>query len=271
MAMPVGIPIFDGLVLFPDSIDKSPVNYLFGEGSPTGVPDPIKYVLDGMDSHGVERAVIDVIDIGSGGSAERALREHPDRFVGLINIDPNLGMEALREIDRAVDELDVVGVSTTPSITVPQVPINSNKAYPIYAKCVERDLTLFPLTGVPGPRVPFGAQNVEHLDEVCWFFPELKIVMRHGGEPWVDLAIKLLVKYPNLYYSTSGFTPKHYPTQIIDYANTRGSKKVIYAGHFAMGLTYEKIFSQLPELSLKDEVWPLFLRENLLSVLALNR
>ena len=64
------------------------------------------------------------------------------------------------------------------------------------------------------------AADVDHIDEVCWFFPELKFVIRHGCEPWADLAVKLLLKWPNLYYSTSAFAPKYYPKAIIDYANT---------------------------------------------------
>ena len=51
---------------------------------------------------------------------------------------------------------------------------------------------------VPGPRVPFGPQKVELLDEVLWFFPELRVVTRHGCEPWTDVAWKLMLKYPNL-------------------------------------------------------------------------
>jgi hypothetical protein len=105
-------------------------------------------------------------------------------------------------------------------------------------------------------------QKVELLDEVCWFFPELKVVMRHGGEPWVDLAVKLMLKYPNLHYSTSAFAPRHYPKEIIDFANTRGSRQVMYAGYFPMGLSLERIFRELPEVPLRDHVWPLFLRDN---------
>ncbi len=56
--------------------------------------------------------------------------------------------------------------------------------YPIYAKCVELDIPVFVLTGVPGPRVPSAPQKVELIDDVCWYFPDLKFVMRHGGEPW---------------------------------------------------------------------------------------
>ena len=77
------------------------------------------------------------------------------------------------------------------------------------------------------------------LDRVCYEFPELVVVTRHGCEPWEDLMVKLMLKWPNLYYSTSAFAPKYYPQAIVDYANTRGADKVLYAGYFPMGLSYE--------------------------------
>jgi predicted TIM-barrel fold metal-dependent hydrolase len=151
-----------------------------------------------------------------------------------------------------------------------ETPINAAAYYPVYAACVELDLPIFLTAGVPGPRVPLAPQKVELLDEVCWFFPELKIVMRHGAEPWEDLAVKLMLKWPNLYYSTSAFTPKRYPQAIIDYANSRGADKIIYAGYFPAGLTYERIMSELPNVPLKDEVWPKFLAGNAARVLGLE-
>ena len=45
--------------------------------------------------------------------------------------------------------------------------------------------------GVPGPRLPAACQDVMHFDQVCYDFPELRIVMRHGAEPWEALAVKL--------------------------------------------------------------------------------
>ena len=151
----------------------------------------------------------------------------------------------------------------------PQVPIDDRKVYPIYAKCVELDIPIFVTVGVPGPRVPMAPQKVELLDEVCWFFPDLKIVMRHGGEPWDDLAVKLMLKWPNLYYSTSAFAPRRYPPEIIEYANSRGSDKVIFAGYYAIGLTWERTFADLKHLELEDETWVKFLRTNALRVLDL--
>jgi predicted TIM-barrel fold metal-dependent hydrolase len=94
--------------------------------------------------------------------------------------------------------------------------------------------------------------------------------MRHGAEPWTELAVKLMLKWPNLYYSTSAFAPKHYPKAIIDYANTRGADKIIYAGYFPAGLTYDRIFAELPNVPLHDDVWPKFLRTNAARVLALD-
>ena len=44
----------------------------------------------------------------------------------------------------------------------------------------------------------------------------------------------------------------------------------MYAGYFPMGLSLERIFSELPNVPLKDDVWPKFLRENALRVLKLD-
>ena len=57
---------------------------------------------------------------------------------------------------------------------------------------------------------------------------------------------------------------------IIDYANTRGADKIIYAGYFPAGLTYDRIFSELPDVAFKDEVWPKFLRTNAERILGLS-
>ena len=138
----------------------------------------------------------------------------------------------------------------------------TRSSIPIYAKCVELDIPICVCAGMPGPRVPFECQNVALIDEVCWFFPELKFVTRHGCEPWADLAVKLMLKWPNLYYSTSAFAPKYYPKDVIHYANTRGADKVMYAGYFPMGLTLDRIWTEMPDVPFRDHVWPKFLREN---------
>ena len=246
-----------------------PVEYMFKDVPKIGRrDDSVKYTLEQMDRYGIERALIGVDPDDE--TSRLALRQHPDRFLGSCGVDPNQGVQALRHIQRMHDEFGIKAVTAFPAGCFPQVPINDKRFYPVYAKCVELDLPICVCVGVPGPRIPMLCQHVELVDEVCWFFPELKFVMRHGAEPWTELAVKLMLKWPNLYYSTSAFAPKYYPKAIVDYANTRGADKVMYAGYFPMGLSLERIFRDLPQVPFRDAVWPRFLRENAIRVFRLE-
>ncbi|MGH9214140.1 MAG: amidohydrolase family protein [Acidimicrobiales bacterium] len=252
-----------------------PAQYMFKE-VPADLPDEVDgvdFALREMDRHGIERAML-----GTGrtsrdrdrSSTHRALADHPDRFFGSWQVDPNRGMASVRDLVKAYETLGIKAATAFPAGYSPQVPIDDRRFYPLYAKCIELDIPIFVTTGVPGPRMPMACQKTELLDEVCWFFPELKVVMRHGAEPWEELAVKLMLKWPNLYYSTSAFAPRYYPRAIVDYANTRGADKILYAGYFPMGLSLDRIFAELPDVPLKDDVWPKFLRENALRVLGLD-
>lgn len=244
-----------------------PVEYIFKDVPHVdGGPDPVATVLRLMDQHGIAKAMIGVGFTGGRNDAVRALRDHPDRFIGSFSVDPNQGMAGVRELVKAHETLGIKAAVAFPAGYLPQVPINDRKFFPIYAKCVELDIPICVCTGICGPRVPSGCQETALIDEVCWYFPELKFVMRHGAEPWADLAVKLMLKWPNLYYSTSAFAPRYYPKAIVDYANTRGAHKIMYAGYFPMGLSLDTIFEQLPGVPFDDEVWPGFLRDNAVRV-----
>ena len=245
------------------NFEKMPAEHLFRHIPEIAHQDDyVAWTVAQMDTFGIDKAMVGVVSPLN----QEALKRFPDRFFGSFNPDPNRGMEAVRDIIRMSETWNIKAVSAFPAGLNPQVPLNDKRWYPIYAKCVELNLPFCPCVGVPGPRVPMAAQKVELLDEVCWFFPELKIVMRHGGHPWEDLAVKLMGKYPNLYYMTSAYAPRRYPKAIVDYANSRGKKKILYAGYFPMGLSLEQIFDELPNVPFKDEVWPKFLRENAVEV-----
>jgi uncharacterized protein len=186
----------------------------------------------------------------------------PGRFIGDIPVDPNRGMKALRQLDELARAHPAVkSASFAPCLCFPQVDIDAREVYPIYAKCAELGLPINVLAGMPGPRVPFECQDPAKFDRVAWFFPETTFVMRHGGEPWTELCVKLLLKWPNLFYSTSAFAPKHYPKAIIDFANTRGRDKVMFAGYYP-GLSYERIFRDMDNVAFRDETWEPFLSGN---------
>jgi hypothetical protein len=50
-----------------------------------------------------------------------------------------------------------------------------------------------------------------------------------------------------------------------------GADKIMYAGYHPVGLTLSRIFREMPDVPLKDEVWPKFLRENAMAVFKLGR
>ena len=179
-------------------------------------------------------------------------------------------MDGIRAMVRAYETWGIRAVGVFPSGTFPQVPINDKLMYPIYAKCVELGIPAFCCAGVPGPRLKFAPQHVELIDEVMFDFPQLVFVTRHGCEPWTEMAVKLMLKWPGLHYSTSAFAPRYYPKDVIDFANQRGSNKIIYAGYFPMGLSLERIMTEMRDVGLKDEVWPKFLRTNALRVLGID-
>jgi predicted TIM-barrel fold metal-dependent hydrolase len=142
--------------------------------------------------------------------------------------------------------------------------------YPIYSVCVELGLPVFVTVGVAGPRVPSACQHVELVEQVLYDFPELTFVLRHGAEPWTELAIKLMVKWPNLHYSTSAFSPRYYPKEVIEYANSRGADRLMYGGYFPMGLSLERIMTEMSDVPLHEDVWPGFLRDNAARVLGMS-
>lgn len=239
-----------------------PAQYMFKD-APTTMSKQIdlEEVVAMMDSFGVQSAFLGFAPTQIAEAIE-IFERFPGRFYGEVGVNPHLGMKGIRLLEDAIKaHPNFKAASAAACLLTPQVPLDDKTFYPIYAKCCELNIPINVLVGVPGPRVPYRCQHPGLLDEVAWFFPELKIVMRHGGEPWADLCAKLLLKWPNLYYATTAFAPKYYPREILDFANKRGPDKVMFSGYYP-ALTYERVFTELDNLNLRDEVWPKFMSEN---------
>src|SRR5260221_2915949 len=272
MAMPSGLPIVDTMIGFPhegfaqyDFIRKQtrdrssreemqfPVEYMFKE-VPKDLPtdDPVSVTLHEMDKYGIEIGLIGVSDATS----RMALDKHRVCFAPSGSIaDPNDVTGSVRAIRQEFEEFGIKATGVFPAGTFPQVAIDDPKMYPIYQTCVDLDIPIFCTAGVPGPRLKFAPQEVARIDVVMYDFPELVFVTRHGCEPWEKLACKLMLKWPNLYYSTSAFAPKHYPQEIINYANTRGGDKIIYGGYFPLGRRPGRLFPHNAPVPLRGEGW----------------
>ena len=76
-------------------------------------------------------------------------------------------------------------------------------------------------------------------------------------------------RLPGPAISTTAFAPKYSPRAIVDYANTRGTDKVMSAGHFP-GLSWARVLGELDEVGFRDTVWEPFLAGNARRVFGLD-
>jgi predicted TIM-barrel fold metal-dependent hydrolase len=220
-------------------------------------------LLDEMDAMGVERSVLMT---NMGNPSKRVLSfvdERPDRFsIGLGGHNLLRPMENLRALQGFVADHPIAYTVIGPSfwgdgMYAPGDPVY----YPLYTKCCELDLPLCMNTGLPGPPIPGEVQNPIYLDRVCVRFPELKLCMIHGADPWWDTAIRLMIKYPNLHLMTSAWAPKYLPESLLHYMRTRGKQKVIFASD-APVLSITRTVTEAVKLDLPDEVLDNYLYGN---------
>jgi predicted TIM-barrel fold metal-dependent hydrolase len=212
-------------------------------------------LLDEMDANGVERAILMT---GIGKSADRAQRyaaERPDRFsLGVGGFNLLRPMPALRDLASFVGDHPVSYAVVGPSFWGDGMyPPSDAVYYPLYVKCCELDLPLCVNTGIPGPPIPGEAQNPIHLDRVCIRFPELKLCMIHGADPWWDVAIRLMIKYRNLRLMTSAWSPKRLPKALLHYLATRGKDRILFASDHPV-LSMQRCLAEIAALDLTPEV-----------------
>ena len=175
-----------------------PVEYMFKDvPDDTDQDDNVAFVISEMDRYGIDQAMVGYVTKGETG---RALREHPDRFLSSASVDPNRGMDAVRDLERAVEH-GAVSAQVFPAGCNPQVPINDKRMYPIYAKCVELDIPIFVCVGrarspgadgVPAHRA--GRRGVLVLPRAALRHPpRLRAVDRPGREADAEVAEPLLL------------------------------------------------------------------------------
>jgi predicted TIM-barrel fold metal-dependent hydrolase len=213
-------------------------------------------LLEDMDANGVEKAVLMcTVKAGADHRAIRFAEARPDRFalaVGGFNL--LRPMKALAQIQAFRDANPVAYAVTGPSFWGDGMyPPSDAVYYPLYTKCAELDLPLCLNTGIPGPPIPAEPQNPIHLDRVCIRFPELRLCMIHGADPWWDTAIRLMIKYKNLRLMTSAWSPKYLPESLLHYLRTRGKDRIMFASDFPV-LSFERTLGEAAALDLTDEV-----------------
>lgn len=208
-------------------------------------------IVESMDRLGVEKAILTTSAEQPSAHVLSFTKARPERFALGLQVDPRRLMKATRALEAMVQSEPVVLARITPFYL--DLAPSDRVYYPVYAKCVELGLPLTINTGIPGPPAPAECQNPIHLDRVCLDFPELVLVMAHGADPWWNVAIRLMLKYRNLYLKTSAYAPKYFPPELLHFMNTRGQHKVIFASDHP-ALSMERALGEARALPLRPGV-----------------
>jgi predicted TIM-barrel fold metal-dependent hydrolase len=209
-------------LMLPNVLDRFGIGHSDFDETLALTSDPVRLV-DYMDERRIERmALINYVSKDVFGLMEdvnefaaRYASHNPARFIPFGGIDPPTVKDVATEMDHLLGDLRLKGIKIHP----PHQLFRSN-AYldqpelaglaTVYEKCIEYDVPVMVHTGTsifPGARNKYG--NPLDLDDVVVDFPELKLIIAHGGRPlWMDEALFVLRRSPNSILDISGVPPK---------------------------------------------------------------
>jgi predicted TIM-barrel fold metal-dependent hydrolase len=198
--------------------------------------------------------------------------DNSDIAIPFASIDPHRGADGVQEAKRLVSAGIVRGLKLHPPVQ--QFFPNDRIAYPLYEVFAEAQLpVIFHTghsgigTGVPGGggiRLKYG--NPLPIDDVAVDFPTLPIIMAHPSFPWQDEAISICLHKPNVYIDLSGWSPKYFPPNLIQYSNTLLKNKVMFGSDYPL-ITPDRWLADFEKIAIREEVRPLILKDNALRLL----
>lgn len=222
-------------------------------------------IVAAMDDGGIDVALLSAWHGPSGSliSNEEVLAciaQAPTRFRGLVAVDLNDPMGAVRTIRHWVRDHGFIGVRVVPWLW--DLPPNDRRYYPIYVACVELGVPLCTQIGHTGPlkRSETG-RPIPYLEDVLLDFPELVVVAGHVGVPWIDEVITLVHKFPNFYVDTSAYAVHRLPDRLVELMKGSGRTRVMFGTNWPM-LSPSRALERIDSMGLDPEGRALFLGGN---------
>jgi predicted TIM-barrel fold metal-dependent hydrolase len=193
--------------------------------------------------------------------------EHADIMLAFASIDPGRGPEGVREARRLIRDYDIRGFKFHPQYQ--EFFPNDPMAYPLYEVIAEAKLPALFHTGHSGMgtgmrggggiRLKYG--NPMDVDDVAVDFPDMPIILAHPSWPWQDEALSVALHKPQVYIDLSGWSPKYFPPQLVQFANTQLKSKILFGTDYPL-ITPDRWLADFAKAGFRDEVRPLILKEN---------
>jgi predicted TIM-barrel fold metal-dependent hydrolase len=204
-----------------------------------------------------------------------AAQANSDMMIAFASIDPHKGKMGAREARRLITEHGVKGFKFHP--TVQGFLPYDRMAWPLYEVIAEFRLPAIFHSGHSGigsgMRCGGGLRlqnsNPMLLEDVAIDFPDIQIVIAHPSWPWQDEALSLALHKPNVWIDLSGWSPKYFPPQLVQYANTLLKDRMLFGSDYPL-ITPERWMKDFDEAGFKDKVKPLILKDNAMRLLKLG-
>ncbi len=198
-----------------------------------------------------------------------------DVLIPFASVDPARGVEGVRRARRLIVEHGVKGFKFHPNLQA-FFP-DDRSAYPLYEVIAEAGLPALFHTGHSGigSGLPGGGglrlkySNPIYVDDVAADFPHMPIVLAHPSFPWQDEALSIAMHKPEVHIDLSGWSPKYFPPQLIQYTNTLLKHQILFGSDYPM-ITPDRWLADFEQLDIDDEVRPLVLKENAARLLNLR-
>lgn len=204
-----------------------------------------------------------------------AAHENSDMMVAFASIDPHKGKMAVREARELLQAGVVKGFKFHP--TLQGFFPNDRMAYELYEVIAEHKCPAIfhsghsgigtGMRGGGGLRLKYS--NPIYLDDVAADFPDMTVVIAHPSWPWQDEALSVCLHKPNVYIDLSGWLPKYFPPQLVQYANTLLKRKMLFGSDFPL-IAPDRWIQEFRNAGFRPEVHDLILKENAISALKLQ-
>ncbi|MBQ6221084.1 MAG: amidohydrolase family protein [Solobacterium sp.] len=184
---------------------------------------------------------------------------YPDRFKGVIFVDPNKGMEAVRELEKCVKDYGLHALYLTAFRT--HLPANDKKNYPLYAKACELGIPVHIYSSLNlSKAVPYDIGHPRYIDEVARDFPELRIMAGVSGWPWVLDFISLAYRHQNVYLNFETHEPRKMNMRgsgyepYLFYAETSLKDRICFASNWTtQSISVDDLVKQVEDLPLQKD------------------
>lgn len=219
---------------------------------------PLKDCMDFFESEGVARIVCMGRDMDTGTPGcdtildnayiAKIAAEEPERIIGISGINP-LKQDAVQNTRHAINDLGLKGISMDPAFM--DLYADDERIYPVYAECARLGV---PVILTLGPR-PFGHGTRMcyctplPVDHVAADFPNLRILVSHGGFPWMQEMVAIAFRNDNVWFETSAYWFMPGVSQmIVEAVNGHLEDKICFGTAFPFAPVKETIerFAALP-------------------------